>query len=90
MLSATSRILDQVSRARDQAEGEAILNALQSTGWNRKQAAAVLGVNYKALLYKMKKLSISRSDSTGPAGVRRDTLSFAAGAAPGRVLEPED
>ncbi len=54
------RILEQVSRARDLAEGEAILTALQSTGWNRKQAAAILGIDYKALLYKMKKLSISR------------------------------
>ena len=32
--------------------------ALNSTRWNRKQAAALLKIDYKALLYKMKKLSI--------------------------------
>ena len=36
----------------------AILAALNSTGWNRKQAAALLKIDYKALLYKMKKLSV--------------------------------
>ena len=69
-VASTTRILDQVSRARDHAESEAILAALQSTGWNRKLAATVLGVDYKALLYKMKKLSISRSEATESAGVR--------------------
>jgi two-component system response regulator AtoC len=69
-VASPNRILDQVSHARDQAESEAILAALQSTGWNRKQAAAALGVDYKALLYKMKKLSISRSEATESAGIR--------------------
>jgi len=44
--------------AKEQAEVDAILEALQSTRWNRKQAAARLNIEYKALLYKMKKLSI--------------------------------
>jgi two-component system, NtrC family, response regulator AtoC len=44
--------------AKEQAEVDAILDALQSTRWNRKQAAARLNIEYKALLYKMKKLSI--------------------------------
>lgn len=51
-------ILEQVTRAKDQAETEAILAALSSTRWNRKRAAALLKIDYKALLYKMKKLSI--------------------------------
>ena len=34
------------------------MKALYSTQWNRKRAAALLGVDYKALLYKMKKLGI--------------------------------
>jgi two-component system response regulator AtoC len=50
-------ILVQVTRAKQQAEAEAILAALHSTHWNRKQAAALLKIDYKALLYKMKKLS---------------------------------
>jgi two-component system, NtrC family, response regulator AtoC len=56
--TAASPILEQVSRASAQAESEAILAALNSTRWNRKQAAAILQVDYKALLYKMKKLGL--------------------------------
>ena len=51
-------ILKQVNRAKEQAETDAILVALNSTRWNRKQAAQLLNIDYKALLYKMKKLSI--------------------------------
>lgn len=51
-------ILEQVSKAKQQAEAEAILAALDSTRWNRKHAAALLQIDYKALLYKMKKLGI--------------------------------
>jgi two-component system response regulator AtoC len=52
--------LGNVTEARRQAETDAILTALNRTRWNRKQAAAVLQVDYKALLYKMKKLGIDR------------------------------
>jgi two-component system response regulator AtoC len=51
-------ILKQVNQAKEQAETDAILAALSSTRWNRKQAAQLLNIDYKALLYKMKKLSI--------------------------------
>jgi two-component system response regulator AtoC len=51
-------ILEQVTRAKHKAEAEAILTALNSTRWNRKQAAALLKIDYKALLYKMKKLGV--------------------------------
>jgi two-component system response regulator AtoC len=51
-------ILEQVTKAKQQAEAEAILAALNSTRWNRKQAAALLKIDYKALLYKMKKLNL--------------------------------
>jgi len=57
-LSVGSPILEQVSQARKQAETDAILAALNSTRWNRKQAAALLKIDYKALLYKMKKLGV--------------------------------
>ena len=53
-----SPILEQVTKAKQQAETEAILAALNSTRWNRKQAAALLKIDYKALLYKMKKLGV--------------------------------
>ena len=51
-------VLEEVSKAQQQAEIEAILSALNATRWNRKQAAALLKVDYKALLYKMKKLGM--------------------------------
>jgi two-component system response regulator AtoC len=53
-----SPILSRVNKAKEQAETDAILAALSSTRWNRKQAAQLLNIDYKALLYKMKKLSI--------------------------------
>lgn len=36
------------------AESEAILKALHLTNWNRKKAAQLLNISYKALLYKIK------------------------------------
>src|SRR5579863_6275300 len=56
--SDTCPILEQVTKAKQQAETEAILAALNSTRWNRKQAATLLKIDYKALLYKMKKLGV--------------------------------
>ena len=61
-------ILEQVIKAKQQAEREAILAALNSTRWNRKQAAALLKIDYKALLYKMKKLGVE-SDEDSVAAV---------------------
>jgi DNA-binding NtrC family response regulator len=37
-----------------EAEREAIERALNETHWNRRQAAKILKVSYKALLNKMK------------------------------------
>jgi two-component system response regulator AtoC len=51
-------ILEQVTQAKHQAESDAILAALHATRWNRKRAAKLLNIDYKALLYKMKKLGI--------------------------------
>jgi len=51
-------VFDKATRAKEEAEAEAILDALQSARWNRKRAAALLRIDYKALLYKMKKMSI--------------------------------
>jgi two-component system response regulator AtoC len=53
-----TRTLENVTEARRQAEIDAILMALNRSRWNRKKAAALLCVDYKALLYKMKKLGI--------------------------------
>jgi two-component system response regulator AtoC len=59
-------IFQQVTKAKERAETDAILAALSSTRWNRKQAAALLNIDYKALLYKMKKLGVE--DNPAPFG----------------------
>jgi two-component system, NtrC family, response regulator AtoC len=70
-------ILEQVTKAKQQAEAEAILAALNSTRWNRKQAAALLKIDYKALLYKMKKLGVE-DDVLSIAGSTNESPSRAA------------
>jgi two-component system response regulator AtoC len=58
-------ILKRVVKAKQQAETDAIMAALHSTRWNRKRAAKLLEIDYKALLYKMKKLDIDgKPDAT--------------------------
>jgi len=49
--------------AKDEAEAEAIAQALNATNWNRKQAAAMLKISYKALLYKIRQYGIAQSRS---------------------------
>jgi two-component system, NtrC family, response regulator AtoC len=47
--------------AKDEAEAEAIARALDQTNWNRKQAAVILQISYKALLYKIRQYGIAES-----------------------------
>jgi DNA-binding NtrC family response regulator len=47
--------------AKDEAEALAITRALEQTNWNRKQAAAILQISYKALLYKIRQYGIAES-----------------------------
>ncbi len=56
--SKSTSMLAEVARAKNAAETEVILAALNATHWNRKLAAARLQIDYKAFLYKMRKLSI--------------------------------
>src|SRR6202166_888552 len=57
--------LKSLSRqAKDEAEAEAIARALEETNWNRKQAAALLKISYKALLYKIRQYGLAQSRST--------------------------
>ncbi|UCG79872.1 MAG: sigma-54-dependent Fis family transcriptional regulator [Desulfobacterales bacterium] len=44
------------------AEGELISEVLTETGWNRKRAAEILQISYKALLYKIKQLNLRPED----------------------------
>jgi two-component system response regulator AtoC len=51
-------ILQKVQQSKQREETEAILAALTTAHWNRKHAAKLLDLDYKAFLYKMKKLGI--------------------------------
>jgi two-component system response regulator AtoC len=51
-------VLQRVEQSKRNEETEAILAALAAAHWNRKQAATLLNLDYKAFLYKMKKLDI--------------------------------
>jgi len=43
------------------AEREAILRALEQTRWNRLQAAKLLNISYRALLYKIKDAGLEQA-----------------------------
>jgi DNA-binding NtrC family response regulator len=45
--------------ARVRIEAEAIRAALRRTGWNRKQAARLLKISYRGLLYKIRQYDIT-------------------------------
>ena len=64
---------------KDEAEMEAIGDALEKTRWCRKDAAKMLGISYKALLYKMRQFNLdtprtrrtaaAKAEETAPATV---------------------
>ncbi len=43
------------------AEVQAIRQALEHTGWNRKKAARLLRISYRGLLYKIRNRNITRA-----------------------------
>jgi DNA-binding NtrC family response regulator len=47
-----------VRHVKNGAEAIAIAEALEQTNWKRKKAAALLGISYKALLYKMRQFEL--------------------------------
>jgi two-component system response regulator AtoC len=54
--------LKNISReAARQAERELIFKMLQHTRWNRKETAEILGISYKALLYKIKENGLDKA-----------------------------
>jgi two-component system response regulator AtoC len=59
---AGSVSLKDIARsAAREAERELILRMLTRTRWNRKEAAEILGVSYKALLYKIKENGLDKA-----------------------------
>jgi two-component system response regulator AtoC len=54
--------LKDISRtAAREAERELIQKMLQQTRWNRKETAEILGISYKALLYKIKENGLDKA-----------------------------
>jgi len=45
---------------RAEAEVHVIVQALHETDWNRKQAARLLSISYRGLLYKIRQYDITR------------------------------
>src|SRR6478672_9387013 len=59
-------LLEIGRRAAMQAEREAIERVLAQTRWNRRQAAKILRISYKALLNKLKAMEESKAPKTTP------------------------
>src|SRR5438034_856584 len=58
----TNVSLKDIARtAAREAERELILRMLTRTRWNRKEAAEILGISYKALLYKIKENGLDKA-----------------------------
>ena len=51
------------------AESEAIFKALELTNWNRKKAAHILNISYKALLYKIKETGFDKRFISQPSQI---------------------
>ena len=59
-----------VRSLKDEAETEAIADALEKTNWCRKDAARMLGISYKALLYKMRQFNLDSGRGSRSAAAR--------------------
>jgi ActR/RegA family two-component response regulator len=64
--TAAVSLKDISRKAAQVAEREAILQALEQTRWNRIQAAKLLGISYRALLYKIKEAELNRQSASNP------------------------
>ena len=72
-----------VRSLKDEAEMEAIADALEKTNWCRKDAARMLGISYKALLYKMRQFNLdsgrgARSAAAKAAAAAREAAAKSA------------
>ena len=59
--AANVSLKDIARTAAREAERELILRMLTRTRWNRKEAAEILGISYKALLYKIKENGLDKA-----------------------------
>jgi two-component system response regulator AtoC len=60
-LHGSVSLKDIARTAAREAERELILRMLTRTRWNRKEAAEILGISYKALLYKIKENGLDKA-----------------------------
>jgi two-component system, NtrC family, response regulator AtoC len=65
---------------KDEAETEAIADALEKTRWCRKDAAKMLGISYKALLYKMRQFNLDTPRTRRTAAAAAPTEASPVGA----------
>jgi len=56
----SSDLKSLVRSLKDEAEKEAIARVLEQTNWSRKEAARILNISYKALLYKIRQYGIGQ------------------------------
>jgi two-component system, NtrC family, response regulator AtoC len=63
---------------KDEAEMEAIADALEKTNWCRKDAARMLGISYKALLYKMRQFNLDSGRGSRSAAAKEAAKAAAA------------
>ena len=59
--AAAVSLKDIARTAAREAECDLILRMLTRTRWNRKEAAQILGISYKALLYKIKENGLDKA-----------------------------
>jgi len=59
--SAPESLKSLLHSVRTEAERNAIVAALQKTGWNRKAAARLIKVSYRTLLYKIDQYHLTPS-----------------------------
>jgi two-component system, NtrC family, response regulator AtoC len=59
--ASVGSLKDIARQAAREAERELIFRTLQQTRWNRREAAEILGISYKALLYKIKEAELDRA-----------------------------
>jgi DNA-binding NtrC family response regulator len=57
-IAKSGKLKSMVRDLKNGMEAVAIGDALEETNWKRKKAADLLGISYKALLYKMRQLEI--------------------------------
>jgi hypothetical protein len=78
-----------VRSLKDEAEMEAIADALEKTHWCRKDAAKMLGISYKALLYKIRQFGLD-TGRPARANSKKDPAGGGGGGTPSSGSVPTD